>query len=227
MGGTHRAVWALMMVAACDATTPAPCEEIEKSLDDAHALMRCVVATYHGLTSYQDQGVVLWPGPSELRFTTHYRRPGDFRFEWNHRRRYVVWASARGTFSYWEARPRIETWRGLDSVISAHTGVSYSAITTIPGLVFGRDKGFPSVGDIHDLSILEPDDFEGTPCVRVRGVLRGAAVEIWIGRDDFLIRKIITHMRHPAEHSLSKFEEIRRELRFNHAIPDATFDFHP
>jgi hypothetical protein len=220
------AVGALIAAAGCGSAEPprTPADE----------LMHQVVETYRTLTAYQDEGVVLsyWthrPEPGELHFETHFRKPGDFRFEWVHdERRSVVWSNRRGTFSYWDARPKIRTESGLESAIGNHAGVSLGAITTIPHLILGRGREVWSVARMRDLSLLEPAEFEGIPCVRLRGLLRDARVEIWIGRDDFLIRRIIT--THPYGHlggKLPRSEEIRRNLEFNHEIPDATFDFTP
>jgi hypothetical protein len=219
-------------------TTPA-----KAALQDADELVQRVVETYRRLGSYQDEGVVLsyWvnkPGPDELHFKTYFRKPGDFRFEWvrhhpSPKLRHikslsVVWSNSQGTFSYWDSHPAIETAASLGSAIAAHTGVSQGAITTIPGLIVGRDMVIWSVEDVHDLSLLEPADFEGTPCVRVRGTLRRASVDLWIGRDDLLIRRIVT--TYPPDFiggELPKSEEIRRNVKFDESIPDGTFTFTP
>lgn len=61
--------------------------------------MHDVVETYRTLTAYQDEGVVLsyWAGTpraDEQHFTTHFRKPADFRFEWEQQRsRSVVWSN--------------------------------------------------------------------------------------------------------------------------------------
>jgi outer membrane lipoprotein-sorting protein len=222
------AIGALIVIAA-------GCDSAEPKRSPAEELMHQVVQTYRTLTAYQDEGVVLsyWadrPEPDEMHFETYFRKPADLRFEWIQREsQSVVWSNRRGTFSYWDGRPeKISNESSLGSAIQGSTGVSQGAITTIPGLIVGRDRVIWSVEDVHDLSLLEPAESEGIPCVRMRGILRGSRVEIWIGRDDFLIRRIVT-TRPPDKlgRKLPRSEEIRRNLEFNHSIPDAAFEFTP
>jgi hypothetical protein len=232
-----------ILVAVASLFAAASCGSSEPDRSPAEELMDQVVETYRTLTAYHDEGVVLsyWkhtPAPGELHFKTDFRKPGDFRFEWvlHHpypelrdvESQHVVWSNRHGTFSYWDQRPKISKASSLGSAIQGSTGVSQGAITTIPGLIVGRDRVIWSVEDVHDLSLLEPAEFEGIPCVRLRGILGDARVEIWIGRDDFLIRRIITtYPPHHLDGKLPRSEEIRRNLEFNHSIPDATFELAP
>jgi hypothetical protein len=75
--------------------------------------------------------------------------------------------------------------------------------------------------------MLAPDTFEGTPCLRVAGHLKGDDVEIWIGRDDLLIRRIVTTHRDASIPDLVKDEEIRRDIQVDRDLPDDTFDVTP
>jgi hypothetical protein len=239
-----------LVLAGCTSAKPAPevpAPEVpppaKTSSDPAAELMQRVVRTYAALTSYQDEGVVLsyWvdkPGPDELHFNTYFRKPADFRFEWVSHHPYpplrhvthktVVWSNGQGTFSYWDAQPGIETHHDLGEGIAAATGVSGGAITSIPGLIFGEDTVLWSLESLRDLSLLEEEEFEGTLCLRLRGTHRGHATDLWIGKDDLLIRRTVnTHPPDYIDGKLPKSEEIRRNVQFDQRLGDETFEFTP
>ncbi len=209
---------------------------------EAAALMQRVVAKYRSLRSYEDEGVVRslsarTDRTEQLRFRTAYRAPGDFRFDWVKRRtwkthqverRYIVWANDRGAFTFWDTRGT-RTEPDLGMAIAGATGVSKGAITSIPGLFIGADEVLWSIADVRELSLLEPAEFEGIPCARVSGPFgRERRVEIWIGRDDLLIRRIVTSFDDPLlGASVPVAEEIRRNVAVDQDIPDSRFDFTP
>lgn len=211
---------------------------------DATALMRQVVAKYRSLRSYEDEGVVLTYSAhqdrlDELHFATAYRAPGDFRFDWvkHHpspklrhvERRYIAWANHQGAFTYWDTRG-IRNEPSLFMAIAASTGVSKGAITSIAGLLFESGEMLWSIEDWRALALLEPAVFEGVPCLRISSDVgrQGHRAELWIGRDDLLIRRIVKMtVDTPSGRRQPRSEEIRRQVRFDHDVPDGRFDFTP
>jgi hypothetical protein len=82
---------ALLAATGCGSTKPQPVAppppqnttRAKAGLRGADELMQQVVETYRGLSSYQDEGVVLshWvnkPTPDQLHFKTYFRKPADF-----------------------------------------------------------------------------------------------------------------------------------------------------
>ncbi len=142
--------------------------------------------------------------------------------------RRVVWSNGRRSFSYREHSRRVEKERNLLYAVARATGVSHGAVVRISGLILADAISVRSVADIDAESLLEPGTFEGTPCVRIQGRDGDETVELWIGRDDFLMRRLIrTPPPGYLEGQLQYTEEIRRNIRVNEPIDDAVFDFAP
>jgi outer membrane lipoprotein-sorting protein len=212
----------------------------------AREVMQRMVDAYASLTSYQDEGVVLshWvgdPGPNQMDFKMYARKPGHFRFEFVLRHPYpplrhikshrVVWSNGHSSFTYWDKSlksPKFEKEQNLLYAVAGATGVSHNAVVTITALLLGDAVPVRSVANIDATSLLEPANFEGTPCIRIQGRDGDETVEIWIGQDDFLMRRLL-RIPPPGylDGRLKYEEEIRRSIKVNEPIDESVFDFVP
>jgi outer membrane lipoprotein-sorting protein len=243
-----RALAAALLVALAACGSPGPKRTAEPAVPlrlrwatvpgptvDPDELMQRVLAAYRGLESYQDVGVQLrysgGAGAQVIRFRTYYRQPGDLRFEWvaHHpyrklrrvKRRKVVWSNSQGAYTYWDTWAAVRPEDDLHSAIAAAAGVSMGTIANIPALLADRSR----LADVTDLSLLDPAEFEGTACLRLRATHLGKQLEIWVGRDDYLIRRVLT--LDPAGGELPQVEEIHRHIQTDGSIDDAVFHFTP
>jgi hypothetical protein len=172
-------------------------------------------------------------------FKTFYRAPDRFRLEWASHSDYkgrrttiesVVWANGTGVHRYWTVEPhKVERYADLETALGGAAGVSGGASRTVPPLLLrlrSLDRGGGRVWRVGHLELLPSEEFDGTPCHRVRGTEgEDDVVDVWIGRDNFMIRRIVwTYPPDVLDGRLYQSEEIRRDIQVNVAIGDTTFE---
>ncbi|GAB2845910.1 hypothetical protein GCM10027277_12640 [Pseudoduganella ginsengisoli] len=191
---------------------------------------------YASLRSYSDTGVVLThmpenETPDETVFRSVFVRPDLFRFEWTTHHPYpplrhiknnsVIWSNANGAF-FWSDRSgrgeKLEQRPSLDLAVAGATGVSHGSAHTIASLLLPQMMGRTLDADIQWSGEAVLENFEGAACYHLTGQhARKGRYEMWIAKDDMLVRKIaIAMMGIPVE-------EIRRDIQVNVAIPERTF----
>lgn len=197
----------------------------------AYEILQEMHAKYARMISYQDMGVVLttWPNKTEnnqICFTTAFRRPDRFRFEWSDHRpsagvrhsRSVLWASSSGIYSNYLGE--IETEQNLQLAIAGATGISNGSAHTVSAMLI-PDFGF-AVSDIIKLS-LEQEIFEDIDCYRIIGRHPYDEIEdnyeVFIGVHDLLLRQVIGT---DADGVITR--EIRREIQVDKSIRDEIFE---
>jgi outer membrane lipoprotein-sorting protein len=199
-----------------------------------------VGARYAALHSYHDRGEVLSyppdkPGPDRIAFETFFERPSRFRLDWTSQHPYpplrdlvtdhVIWFDGKGAFVYidYPDGPDIYNreagWRlALASTPGGPGGFSRTVFTI---LVPGERFGIP-VTDLKEAVLLGSDTFEGVECYHLRGLLRERPAEVWIGKEDWLLRKITTRGYQDVLE-----EEIRRPHGADPQIAPEVFAFRP
>ena len=75
--------------------------------------------------------------------------------------------------------------------------------------------------DLTEPQIVGEEVFENVPCSRVRGYWEGDTYEVWLGKEDHLVHKIV------AIYSDHELEEIHRAIALDQPIPKETFRFAP
>jgi len=195
----------------------------------AEALLQRMEATYAGARSYSDTIFVRFRNPdgaegarAECRFW--FARPGLFRLDGESRRaedappkREVMWSDGESARSW--ATASAVTLRGKIQLAGSKMFGTYAY--HIPTLL---ERSYGGPRRLHELSVPvlgEEESFEGVNCYRIRGSWQGDPYEIWIGKDDFLVRKIT------ASYSGYAMEEIHREIKLNQDIPKVVFQFAP
>lgn len=204
-------------------------------------IIRRMSETYSSAISYQDEGIVLIhrrrnsldrllhedPGPDQVRFKTYFNRPGRFKFEWISHHPYpplrhieyfhVSWSDGEKSYLYWDHPYRFEERERLGQAIAGAKGAHWTSCMLM------REIGGFCLNFLTDLSFLRAERFEGVECYVVRGTKRNSdvPVDVWIGKNDFLVRKVTLTL------SGTKHEEIHRKVRIDAEIPKATFNFQP
>jgi len=220
------------------------CTGVAAQTETAATIVERMLKAYADAASYQDEGVTLSrnpakPEPDEIVFATYFRRQDYFRFDWTRHHPYpplrhlktyaVVWSDAAGSHSF--RKPPSSTGPGLPSelkdvenmgmAIAGATGVSHGAAHHVLRLLSSKVGGF-SLGQLESPTLVGTEEIEGTPCYHLTGNHRrgGSPYELWVGKTDYLIRKI--SRQNGASGNLQ--EETRRNIRINQPIPDSVFD---
>lgn len=193
-----------------------------------------MAAQYASVKSYQDVGVVQEVfGSGRIHkvneFKTYFVRPDLIRFEWRDApeesrdsRPNIFWSDGAEIFSLYNFSDGPEKAENISRAVAGATGISRGAAHTIPRLLLTDVIGF-SLTEMHRVTFLSHETFEGEECFVVRGFHPfGFSIDVWISKRDMLIRKI------REEGKNGTFEEdIRREVKINNKIPESTFKFKP
>jgi len=78
---------------------------------------------------------------------------------------------------------------------------------------------------LTDLSLSRDEEFEGELCYHIRGKHQGEPYDVWIGKRDWLLRKVRNESKYADYTSIQ--EEIHRHLSVNQPIAKDVFDFKP
>lgn len=201
---------------------------------DGVEIVKRMAARYASAKSYQDTGVIQEssgrdkPVISEINsFKTFYTRPDNFRFEWEDRAgtlkgdRYIVWSDGKEVHSYSHLMG-LEKEEDLGMAIAGATGISRGSAHTVSVLLMPESSGF-RLSEMDRIELLREERFEDIDCYVVKGFHPfGFAIEMWIGKHDLLLRKILDHNKDGT------FDiEIRREVILDGDIPATVFQFTP
>ena len=197
----------------------------------AREALAAVLKRYRGLHSYADEGFVRALGAGAEKtcwFETIFKQPEQFRFEFARPHpypplRHIVTTSVIGTneLGAYFASHRTRTGQSIEAVASLElavamaTGVSCGAANTIGSLLLA------SVGGLWLQELRRPRFranrlFEGRPCSVISALHpMGGRITFWFGREDLLLRRVVSHRE--------RSEEVRLSIRANTEIADATF----
>lgn len=195
-------------------------------------ILQTVAATYAWVSSFESSGTQRGGSatmPISIAFNLWFRRPSHFRMEWAssfmpHRRQpayYVVWENEAGAFSYWDVHAAITPKRDLALALAGPTGVMLGSPAHIPALLTSKATAV-KLTELRGALLSGEEEFEGVQCWRIEGTRGSFAYELWIGREDFLIRKIVS--RQPSRGAT---EEVHRNIRINGLIADEIFEPKP
>lgn len=164
----------------------------ELSADD---IIRTMQESYATLQSYTDRGrkTRTWHelGKTylDVPFRTFFKRPVFYRFEWQGEVdpfRESYWSNASG--AYLQKQPGAAfRFQSLELVLK-HT--PFMGKLLVPLLL----RASPSVPFLKQGVRLADDTADGVPCYRVSGVAThtGLPCDMWIGKPDFLLRRVDT-----------------------------------
>jgi len=204
----------------------------------AEAVLKAMLSRYSALKSYQDRGIVLrtWPDkaePYEISFTTFFRRPDLFRFDWisHHpypplrhlKTRHVIWSDGKDALHYTidKDSSKMKRKESLFMAVAGATGISMGSALTVFNMLM-PEYGARSFTELRDID-LRTAVFEGIDCHCIRGrYAQGAQEDLRIGANDHLLRCVSSSR---GEGAIA--QEIRREIRINEPINDDVFQFRP
>jgi hypothetical protein len=197
-------------------------------------IIKRMAEQYATVLSYQDSGVVetvvggsLPMRSTDISFTTYFTRPRKLRFEWlglsspSSPERNVIWSDGAKTFGYYNFEPgKIEEKEDIAMGIAGATGVSRMSAHTVPSLLIQDSESF-LLTDLTKLTLTGRERFEDEECYVLAGYHpNGERWRLWIGKKDFLLRKLMT------QGTNGEFaEEIHRDIQTNSVINEETY--HP
>ncbi len=142
--------------------------------EEADTVLVQVDLTYRGLTSYSDKGFMEsrdQPDSAEteihkLTFSTHFRRPNFFRFEWCDSDREgvnVIWCDGENAFAKYSYENKARHAETLRLAIAGATGVSSGTAYTISTLLM-EDVGRRKLTDMRDSVYRGAEIVNGEDC---------------------------------------------------------------
>ena len=204
---------------------------------DAIRILNNMFSVYSRAASYQDEGILVTTtdtptgGTIEKQpFKTFFKRPNLFRFEWTEftitklGRTYRIWFNGKEAFSYWEP-DRYEKDESLSLAVAGATGISSRTVNTVSDLLLPQELGPSTLKRLVKISLLGEDVFEGIRCYRIKAMEGDDSTELWVGKNDFLLRKLRREMKHGDE--LLIREEMRRNIQVGQPIAENIFNYKP
>jgi outer membrane lipoprotein-sorting protein len=205
--------------------------DVHASLNGEDIMLR-MAERYNTAKSYQDTGLVQIRAGNNTAsrtkvlntFSTYFARPGSYRFQWKANSDSdngwkVIW-SGGDYFSTLNANGERELEMDRGTTIARAAAVTRGASQTVAALLSGTVRGF-RLSQMSQVTLISKEEFDGVDCYVVRGHHPlGFAIDIWVGKSDFLIRKI-----RQMNGDGSFQEEIRRNIILDVPIPQSTFEY--
>jgi RNA polymerase sigma factor (sigma-70 family) len=209
---------ALAMLLAGGAITVALSQESGRGGLKAQEIAKQSQAAYAALASYSDTGTATSTGGgagTKTTFTIRLQRPNFYRVEWSQGGGFynssgTVWSDGTGNYlSYGTANApgKPQKMHNMNMAIAGATGISGSAASDIPGTFFNMAWGGQLGAIASERAKVERDNDEkvgDTECYVLSyslgpvklpnnmGSSGKITTQLWIGKDDHLIRKIET-----------------------------------
>jgi hypothetical protein len=141
-------------------------------------------------------------GRLRITFQTSFVRGRRFRFEYGGEHdRQIIWSDGVHTYTHWALAKRIGRAEVIDDgadiagAIAAATGTSSGTAVTVPAMLLPVSIGAACswLGELGELSLDGDEQIASRSCARVNGRALGTdLVTLWIDRDTYLLRRVIT-----------------------------------
>lgn len=195
----------------------------------AGSILQEMAATYAAAQSYSDTSVAKYRNPDGtdrlgVDFRIWFARPSSFRIDALSKspsgttpRREVIWSEGAVTRAWATDRPV----RNLAKVQIAGSGMFGTYAYHLPTLLEANYGGESRLNTLSQPTLAGEERFEDVDCYRIRGGWDGDPYEVWVGKADHLLRKIV------AKYKDHELEEIHRNIAVNQPIPKEIFRFVP
>jgi outer membrane lipoprotein-sorting protein len=204
---------------------------------DATRILNDMFKVYSRFASYQDEGILITTNDEptggtieKMPFKTFFKRPNLFRFEWTDYgitklgRTKMIWFNGKEAFTYWES-DSYEKEESLSLAVAGATGVSSRVVNTVSNLLMPDEFGGSTLQRLVKVSLSGEEVFEGVRCYRIKAIEGDDPLELWVGKNDFLVRKLRRETKY--DDGVSIREEIRRKIQVDQAISEGVFDYKP
>jgi outer membrane lipoprotein-sorting protein len=204
---------------------------------DAKEILENMFKAYSRFASYQDEGILITTKDEatggtieKMPFKTFYKRPDLFRFEWTDYaitklgRTKVIWSNGKEAFTYWEP-DNYEKEKSLSMAVAGATGITSQTVNTVHDLLIQEEFESSRLKHMVNVSLVGEEEFEGVSCYRIKGVEGDEPFDLWIGKTDFLLRKLRRESK--IDDTLWIYEEIRRKIQVDQPIAEVVFNYKP
>jgi outer membrane lipoprotein-sorting protein len=214
-----------MLIAA---VAPSQAQTVE-SPGSPEFLLKQMEAAYARLQSYSDNSVALYRNPdgserSRVEFKIWFARPSAFRIDAQSTRadsgatrREVMWSDGQNARTWASDKPVVN----LDKIQIAGSRMFGTYAYHVPTLLEASYGGKKRIHELGSATLAGDEVVDGVDCHRIRGDFHGDPYELWIGKTDHLLRKIV------ASYRGNQMEEVHREVAANAPIPLGVFKFAP
>jgi RNA polymerase sigma factor (sigma-70 family) len=191
-------VGAIALIAAGVATV-AISQTSNPTEPSAQEIIKRSQETYAALSSYCDDGTSFGDvGGRDIapnRFSIKLSRPNLYRIDWTrdlgfYSQTGLVWSAGSGDFSKMNGTSSPTTNASMEMALAGATGVSGGAAASIPGTFFKMNWG-NKLSAAMQSATRQPDEKIGEiDCYVLSQSKDGRSETMWIGKQDFLIRRI-------------------------------------
>ena len=208
-----------------------------QSKAEATRILNNMFRVYSRLASYQDEGILVTTNDEptggtieKMPFKTFFKRPNLFRFEWTDfvitklGTKRLVWSNGKEAFTYWEP-DRYEKEESLGLAVAGASGASSGTAHTVSELLLPNEIGDSGLKRLVRVSLLGEDVVEGVPCYHIKATEVSDLIELWVGKNDSLLRKLRRETKFPDR--LWIREEVRRKIQVDQSIPEVVFNHKP
>jgi outer membrane lipoprotein-sorting protein len=216
--------WLLLVLAI-----PASALRAQSDTPTAESILQQMEATYAAARSYRDTSSAQFRNPDgsegpRVEFKLWFSRPKFFRIDASTRRgtettpvREVMWfdgemARMWSTTSPVVARTKIQL---------AGSKMFGTYAYHVPTLLEASYAGPRRLHELGGATLVGEEAIDGVDCHHVRGEWQGDPYQIWIGKADHLVRKVV------ADYKGYIMEEIHRDITVNQPMDMSAFRFAP
>ncbi len=208
---------------------PATDAQLVESPAAAESLLRQMEAAYARLQSYSDTSTAKFRNPdgserSTVDFKIWFARPGQFRVDAQSTRadggatrREVMWTDGEKARAWSSDKPVVN----LDKIQIAGSRMFGTYAYHVPTLLDASYGGKKRLHELGSPNLTGEENVDGVDCYRIRGEFHGDPYEVWLGKSDHLVRKIV------ATYAGNQMEEIHRNVAINTPIELEVFKFAP
>ena len=204
-------------------------QTVESGPVSAESLLRQMAAAYARAQTYSDNSAVVYRNPdgterSRVSFRIWFARPGRFRIDAQSTRadggasrREVMWADGEKARAWASDKPVVN----LDKIQIAGSRMFGTYAYHVPTLLEASYGGSKRIHELSSPELAGEETLDGVECHRIRGQFHGDPYELWLGKSDHLLRKVV------ATYAGNQMEETHREVTVNAPIPPQMFQFAP
>lgn len=195
----------------------------------AEALLRRMEAAYARAASYSDTTQVTYRNPdgterSTVNLKIWFARPARFRIdaqttaaEGGPPRREVMWTDGQKARAWASGKPVVS----LDKIQIAGSRMFGTYAYHVPTLLDAAYGGKKRLHELGSPTMAGEENVEGVDCFRIRGEFHGDPYELWIGKSDNLLRKVV------ATYKGNQMDEVHREVAVDTPVAVEVFTFAP
>ena len=203
--------------------------QLVESPGAAESLLKRMEAAYGALASYSDVTAVKYRNPdgsdrSTVEFKMWFARPERFRGDAQTTRpdgsaskREVMWTDGQNARS-WSTGKAVTN---LPKIQLAGSGMFGTYAYHVPTLLEPAYAGRKRLHELGSPTLVGEEAVDGVECYRIRGQFFTDPYELWIGKRDLLVRKLV------ASYAGHQMEETHRNIEVNAPITGELFKFAP